>query len=142
MEVEMKATVMRLTVMFAVVMMLSVASAYGQDVKKYQSFVVPFEFNVGDKVLPAGEYKVTGETQIIRIQSKDGNQNATVLPLRTVGTARTNYEAKLTFKGYNDQYYLSQVWLADGIGRELKRKRQPQWDQVSSVGTVDIMVSR
>jgi hypothetical protein len=142
MEVEMRVTVLRLTALVAMVMMFSVASAYGQDVKQYQTFVVPFEFNVGNKVLPAGEYRVTGETQIVRIQSKDGKQNATVLPVRTVGSARTTGDVKLTFKRYDDHYYLSQVWLPDGIGRELNKKRLPQYEQVGSVGTVDIMVSR
>ena len=123
------------------VMMFSVASAFGQDVKQHQNFVVPFDFKVGNKVLPAGEYKITGENQIVRIQSKDGKQNATVLPARTVGSARVASNAKLTFKRYNDQYYLSQVWLADGIGRELK-KRQPQYEQVGSIETVDIVASR
>ena len=137
----MKVTVLRLTALLAMVMMFSVASAFGQEVKKHQTFVVPFEFSVGNKVLPAGEYKITGETQIVRIQSKDGKQNATVLPARTVGGARLASEAKLTFRRYNDQYYLSQVWLADGVGRELK-KRQPQYDQVSSVGTVEIIAAR
>ena len=137
----MKVTVLRLTALVAMVMMFSVASTYGQDVKKYQTFVVPFEFNVGNQVLPAGEYKVTGETQIVRIQSKDGKQNATVLTARTVGSARIVRDAKLTFERNNDQYYLSQVWLADGIGREFK-KRQPRYEQVGSVGTVEIIATR
>ena len=137
----MKATVLRFTALVAMVMMFSVASAYGQEVKHYQTFVVPFDFNVGNKVLPAGEYKITGETQIVRIQSKDGKQNATVLPARTVGGARIATNTKLTFKRYNDQYYLSQVWLADGVGRELK-KRQPQYEQVGSVETVNIVAGQ
>lgn len=138
----MKATVLRFTAVLAVVMAFTAASAYGQSVQKRQSFVVPFEFSVGEKVLPAGEYSVNGETQVVRIQSKDGKQNATVLPFRTLGSGRTANDVKLAFKRYNDHYYLSQVWLPDGIGRELKRQRQPQWELVGSIGTVEISATR
>jgi hypothetical protein len=136
-EVDMKATLLRITVTLAMVMAFTAVSAYGQGVIKRQSFVIPFEFSVGKKVLPAGEYRVSTEAQLIRIQSTDGKQIASALPFSTVGTKPGN-KVKLTFKRYGDQYQLAQVWLADGLGRELKRTR-PQTDVSQIVGTVDIM---
>ena len=133
----MKATLLRVTVTLAMVMAFTAVSAYGQGVIKRQSFVVPFEFSVGGKVLPAGEYRVSSEAQIIRIQSKDGKKVATTLPIRTVGTKPADH-VRLTFRRYGDEYQLSQVWLADGIGRELKRQRPANSDVSQNVGVVDI----
>jgi hypothetical protein len=137
-EVEMKATVLRFTAMLAVVMAFTAVSAYGQSTIKRQTFVVPFQFNVGQKVLPAGEYRFNGEGQAIRIQSKDGKQVVTELPLRTIAAKLSGSEVKLTFKRYGDQYYLSQVWLADGFGRELRRKRPTEFDVARIPATVEI----
>jgi len=134
----MKATLLRITVTLAMVMAFTAVSAYGQGVIKRQSFVIPFDFSVGKKVLPAGEYRFTSEAQLIRIQSKDGKQTANALPIQIAGTKRAN-QVRLTFKRYGDQYQLAQVWLADGVGRELKRPRPSQSDISQIVGTVDIV---
>ena len=118
----MKATLLRVTVTLAMVLAFTSVSAFGQGLIKRQSFVIPFAFSVGNKVLPAGEYRVSSEKEIIRIQSKDGKSNIAALPIRTVGSAQAD-QVKLTFKRYGSDYQLSQVWLADGVGRELKRQR-------------------
>ena len=133
----MKATLFRVTSILAVVIALTAVSANAQGVSKRQTFVVPFEFSVGEKVLPAGEYLVSGETQLIRIQSKDRKQQVAVLPVGTrIGTRSAN-EVKLKFRRYGDQYQLSQVWLDDGIGRELKRQRTNA-DIAQNYSTIEI----
>jgi hypothetical protein len=133
----MKATLLRVTVTLAIVMAFTSVSGFGQGLIKRQSFVIPFAFSVGNEVLPAGEYRVSSEAEIIRIQSKDGKHTLSALPIRTVGTEQAN-SVKLTFKRYGDDYQLSQVWLADGVGRELKRQRNNS--QISqNAATVDIV---
>ena len=133
----MKATLLRVTVTLAIVMAFASVSAFGQSVIKHQSFVIPFAFSVGNKVLPAGEYRVSSEAEMIRIQSKDGKRTITVLPIRTGATYAVT-QTKLTFTFYENTYQLSQVWLADGIGRELKRQRTDS-DVSQNVGVVDIV---
>ena len=133
----MKATLLRVTVTLAMVMAFASVSAFGQGVIKHQSFVIPFAFSVGNKVLPAGEYRVSSEAEMIRIQSKDGKRTITVLPIRTGATYAVT-QTKLTFTFYENTYQLSQVWLADGIGRELKRQRTDS-DVSQNVGVVDIV---
>jgi hypothetical protein len=133
----MKATLLRVTVTLAMVMAFASVSAFGQSVVKHQSFVIPFAFSVGNTVLPAGEYRVTSEAEIVRIQSKDGKRTITALPIRTGGTNQVD-KVKLTFRYYENTYQLSQVWLADGVGRQFKR--QPTNSDVSqNVGVVDIV---
>jgi len=133
----MKATLLRVTVTLAMVMAFASVSAFGQGLLKRQSFVVPFAFSVGNKVLPAGEYRVSSEAEIIRIQSKDGKRTIMALPIRTDGTNPVN-QAKLTFNRYGNDYQLSQVWLPDGVGRQLKRQRV-NLDVSQNVGVVDIV---
>jgi hypothetical protein len=136
-EDEMKATILRLTVM-TVLALAFAASAQAQTALNYKTFAVPFSFKVGNKVLPAGEYKITADNQSIRVQKTDGKENAVTLTQRTRGTNNDN-DSKLTFRRYGDQYYLSQVWLPDSLGRELKRPRREITDVAQTFSIVEIV---
>ncbi|HEU4934799.1 MAG TPA: hypothetical protein VFT48_22130 [Pyrinomonadaceae bacterium] len=133
----MKATILRLTIMTALALAFA-ASAQAQTALNYKTFAVPFSFKVGNKVLPAGEYKITADNQIIRVQKTDGKENTVTLTQRTRGTNNEN-NAKLTFRRYGDQYYLSQVWLPDSLGRELKRPRREVTDVAQTFSIVEIV---
>jgi hypothetical protein len=135
---EMKATILRLTVIAALALAF-VASAQAQTALNFKTFAVPFSFKVGDKVLPAGEYRITAENQIIRVQRTNGKENAVSLTQRTRGTNHNLSGAKLTFRRYGDQYYLSQVWLPDNLGRELKKPRRDNSDVAQNFAIVDIV---
>ena len=115
-----------------------VASAQAQTAFNHKTFAVPFSFKVGNKELPAGEYKITAENQTIRVQKLDGKANAVTLTQRTRGTYNES-DARLTFRRYGDQYYLSQVWLPDNPGRQLKKPRREITDVATNVGVVDIV---
>jgi hypothetical protein len=134
----MKATILRFTVIAALALAF-VASAQAQTALNFKTFAVPFSFKVGDKVLPAGEYKITAENQIIRVQQINGKENAVSLTQRTRGVNHNLSDAKLTFRRYGDQYYLSQVWLPDSLGRELKKARREVTDVAQIVGVVEIV---
>ena len=120
----MKAIILRVTTMLVLVVGLTAVSAQAQTARKTQKFTVPFQFNVGNKVLPAGEYMVSVDNQTVRLQKNDGKANALALSRRTVSASRSNSSVKLTFRQHGDQVYLSQVWLADGLGRELNKQRK------------------
>src|SRR6185369_14470349 len=119
---NMKATFLRVTITLAIVLAFASVSAFGQGLVERQSFVIPFAFSVGNKVLPAGEYCVSREAEILRIQSADSKHSVAALPFRS-GETNSADQAKLTFKRYGTDYQLFQVWLADGVGRELKGHR-------------------
>jgi len=88
---------------------------------------VPFDFHVGDRLVRAGDYTIkamTADEQLIRISS--GKEVASVTT--NSGRERGNGEgrARLVFRKYGDQYFLSAVWGADSTGRtlsETKRER-------------------
>lgn len=138
----MKAARLKFTAICAVLLTFLVSSADAQSIiGDRQTFVVPFEFYVGQEVLPAGEYTVKSEKQTIMVQSKDGREVVTVLPLRTRFQPQAKIEAKLAFKRNGDEHYLSQVWLADGITRELRRTPPADSDLVRNWATVVIAVT-
>jgi len=134
----MKATILRFTVMAALALAF-VASAQAQTALNFKTFAVPFSFKVGNKVLPAGEYKITADNQVIRVQQINGKENAVSLVQHTRGANHNLSDAKLTFRRYGDQYYLSTVWLPDSLGRELKKPRREVTDVAQIVGVVEIV---
>ena len=120
----MKAIILKITTMLALLVAVTAVSAQAQTSRHTQNFTVPFQFNVGNEVLPAGEYTVIVENQTVRVRKSDGKANALALSRRTVSASHSDSKVKLTFRQYGDQVYLSQVWLADGLGRELNRQRK------------------
>lgn len=136
----MKATIVRLTVgmVLGALALAFAAAAQAQTALNYKTFAVPFSFKVGDKVLPAGEYRITAENQVIRVQKTDGKENVVTLTQRTRGTNHNLSDAKLTFRRYGDQYYLSQVWLPESLGRELKKPRREVTDIAQNFSIVEI----
>jgi hypothetical protein len=85
---------------------------------------IPFDFVVGDKRLPSGEYHVKSLDQVtMQIQSKDARSTAIVL---TTGmqAAKISDVGKLIFNRYGDQYFLSKIWApSSDSGRELPKSR-------------------
>jgi hypothetical protein len=84
---------------------------------------IPFNFVVGDQVLPAGEYLVTaqGSGQAILIRSTDSKNAAMAVTFRC-GSVNPSKDTKLVFHALGGRYFLSQVW-AQGYsqGRELPK---------------------
>ena len=135
----MKVAVLKITALLAVVMAFTAVSAQAQSAMKKQTFKVPFQFNVGDKVLPAGDYTFVADNQTIRVRSSNGKSSVIALPQRTLGASQIPSRAKLTFRRSGDQYYLSQVWLPDGLGRELKKQRPANAEIGENISTVEIL---
>jgi hypothetical protein len=85
---------------------------------------VPFDFVVGNQVLPAGEYLVTAQgsgNQAILIRSTDRKSTAMTITFSCT-SASPSKDTKLVFHTLGGRYFLSQVW-AQGYsqGRELRK---------------------
>jgi len=85
---------------------------------------IPFDFVVGNKVLPAGEYLVTAQgsaNQAILIRSTDRKSTAMTVTFSCT-SASPSKDTKLVFHTLGGRYFLSQVW-AQGYsqGRELRK---------------------
>ena len=96
-----------------VAMFAATASAQGQSLSDHVRGKIPFDFVVGDKQLPAGEYFIENAQStsniIMAIRSRHSVANALTIPVQVRTPTDT---AKLVFHRYGDQYFLFQVWQA------------------------------
>ena len=87
---------------------------------------IPFEFNVGSKTLPAGEYTVrqiypASDHAVLLLRDKAGN-SAMIQMNTAVGKA--NEQARLVFSCYGGQHYFSQAWTSgEATGLEASPSR-------------------
>ena len=116
-----------------------------------QSFVlkanIPFEFTVGNKVLPAGEYSVKndGGSSTLFLQGETSNAAALTLAQRKylLSTKEPAGLTKLTFDRYGNRYFLSEVdngYTGSGVTlpmshaqRELAKTASVQHEEIVAV---------
>ena len=88
---------------------------------------IPFEFSVGNKTMPAGEYTVSctnphSSIKVLLIRSSNKPESALVITQSVPG--KTQDDAKLVFYRYADQYFFAQAWLSsDSIGMQAPKSR-------------------
>ena len=79
---------------------------------------VPFDFTIGSKALPAGDYRVSTERGVIRMDCLDGDCHMAALG-HAVDAERGDIKTALVFKHYGDRYFLAQIWSGTERGTEL-----------------------
>lgn len=93
----------------ALALVINVPFANAQSAKAS----VPFDFAIGDKVMPAGTYSVSeiGDCEI-RVAN---TESSAVMLMRAQREERLGYQsAKLVFHKYGDKYFLAEVWNGAG----------------------------
>ena len=118
MRKQLFATLATLSLLFV----LTIVSVQAQSKNRITAHV-PFDFQVGEKTLPAGDYSVKRLSQnTLLVESADGEQSAIAQAPRNVEgnvNAKPSRE-KLVFRQYGDQYFLAQVWMIRGnMGRDI-----------------------
>ena len=86
---------------------------------------IPFEFSVGNKTLPAGEYTVrqvnpASDHAVLQLRSRDGRASAMVQMDSVMGKAQES--AKLIFNRYGNKYFFAQAWV-DGENSGLQASK-------------------
>ncbi|HEX6878872.1 MAG TPA: hypothetical protein VF135_00785 [Terriglobales bacterium] len=72
---------------------------------------VPFEFQVGNSILPAGEYSLTQFAgQALVIENASGKGSAVAITNTTGGNGEAR-QPHLTFNRYGEKYFLAEAWL-------------------------------
>jgi len=90
-------------------MLLAVSAAQAQNVRVKAD--IPFDFVVGDREMPAGEYilEPTGSLgQAIAIRSDQSTDMALTSPCALSGPSKST---KIVFHALGGRYFLSQVWV-------------------------------
>ena len=113
------------SLLMMVTMFVATASAQGQSLSDHLRAKIPFDFVVGNKKLPAGEYFLgnaqTTSDLVLAISSRDGVAHTLTIPVQ-IGTPTD--KAKLVFNRYGDQYFLFQVWqVGVTTGRAVPKSR-------------------
>ena len=92
---------------------------------------IPFQFNVGDKQMPAGDYTVTpinpsSDHVVLRLHSEDGH---TSLIQMDAVIGKANARARLVFNRYGNLYFFAQAWTsgdANGLLASKSRSERAQ----------------
>jgi hypothetical protein len=104
----------------------AVVSASAQSSNKVVADI-PFEFSVGYKTMPAGEYivqAVVSAGDALMIQSADGKTSALRLSEATE-RIKNKTHARLVFHRYGQRYFLAEVWNgSDNSGRQLLKSQE------------------
>jgi len=86
---------------------------------------VPFNFMVGDKLYPAGDYaieKTAVASSVLLVYNRDRQDPILIAPHRCSTGGAVNEKPKLVFDQMSGTYFLRQIWIAnDTSGFELHR---------------------
>jgi hypothetical protein len=102
------------------------ATSYAQSARR-TVILIPFDFVAGEKVLPAGTYRVEPVRRdsytAWEIRSTTGRAGAVVMTSALVGDAEAA-ESRVVFRKHAEAYVLAQVWpSSEGAGREVIQSR-------------------
>jgi hypothetical protein len=103
-----------LSLIGALSMLLLGGSALAQTV--HVQLNVPFDFTVGSKILPAGQYELRSAGQpnnprLLELCRMDGAIEM-YIPASDVQSTSASSETKVVFRHYGNVYFLSQLWTA------------------------------
>jgi hypothetical protein len=103
-------------------LLLAVSAAEAQEPKVQAN--IPFDFVVGNQVLPAGEYVVSPAGEMaVSIRSTAGDDTILTV-VRGCAAAFPSEKSRLVFHSVGGRYFLSQVWASGySRGRELPRSK-------------------
>jgi hypothetical protein len=99
---------------------------------------IPFQFNVGDKTLPAGEYTVRqinlhSDRAVLQIRRKDGSAGV-MIQMDSVN-GRAPESAKLIFHRYSNEYFFAEAWVdGDANGLRAPKSRAECADEAETAG--------
>ena len=103
-------------------LILTVSSVLGQSSRQTVTVNIPFNFTVGEKTLPAGEYVLQRnkrDSDTVWVIKNDHGAVAVFLT-RPVRNNDTQQETSVVFHRYENTYFLSEFWTAgSNTGREI-----------------------
>jgi len=107
---------------FGLGLLLAVSAAQAQDARVKAN--IPFDFVVGDRVMPAGEYTLepAGSLgQAITIRSGESADMALTSRCAASGPSKST---KMVFHTLGGRYFLSQIWVEGySQGRQLRASK-------------------
>ncbi|MBV8438053.1 MAG: hypothetical protein JOY95_11120 [Silvibacterium sp.] len=97
------------TALFTLAALVTAGGAAAQD--RAVRATVPFDFTVGEKLLPAGNYEISEPSYgVIEVRNRD--TDVTMLTSTSHDSHESRNGSKLVFHKYRDQYFLSEILCA------------------------------
>lgn len=126
----MKKQLLRAFTMLVVITTLAFVTAMASNAQskgRQLSANVPFQFIVGDREMPAGQYRIGGISQEsdagIAVRRADRSRNSIRLS-NSVQAAQPAKQSMLVFHRYGDKSYLAEIWTAGNQeGRALLKSK-------------------
>jgi len=108
--------------LFVAAIVIAMALALNANAQNKARANVPFDFIVGDKVLPAATYDISEvNANAIAIRAHRSAESAMVQFQPADG--KHHMQAKLVFHKYGDRYFLYQIWDADSVGLQVRESK-------------------
>ena len=106
-------------VMVALIAGSLAASGFGQTSYPLQARI-PFDFQVGNNMFPAGEYRLEPLNSTLLIRNNENSAHTAMILVRSCRTLKEMEKSQLIFHRYGSSYFLSKVWVAgETSGAEL-----------------------
>ena len=120
----------------AVGVFLAVAgsTAYAQTIDLRAN--IPFDFRMGDAVMPAGEYHVQSECGVLILRGEDGSHPAAAVITIPVSRPAAQEPSRLEFTRYGNSYFLTEVWDAFSEGGKAPLKTPQEKEYAARNGLV------
>ena len=81
---------------------------------------VPFSFVIHGQTLPAGQYRVSDDSGVVQFLGEKGNKASMfVMTMPASGHDPAGNSPALTFRRYENQYRLTDIWQSAMQGREI-----------------------
>ena len=111
-----------LLVLMSLMLVLTGGSVNAQD---RVTADISFAFTVMTTVLPAGSYALGqyGPPPLLLIQESTSRKAACVLTTFVENDPFKEFEAKLVFRRYGEQYFLGQIWTGH-VGRQIQKSNE------------------
>jgi hypothetical protein len=111
---------MKRTFATALLAAASLMAPIGVPAQSRQQATIPFDFTVGQRLLPAGTYVIRPLGRgVIAVRGWKGNELISATTLITSANEVSNNPDTLVFHRYGDQYFLSEIRgdLGENVGR-------------------------
>lgn len=132
---------MKLSILGTVVLGLSAIAPVGLLAQEPIRMAIPFDFTVGSKALPAGEYILRHPSSaIVSLQSMDGKSFALVLVNNSYKRAQDG-KVHLIFNRYGNQHFLSQISKPEDAWDLPKSRQEKEMFAKVSAQPVNVIVA-
>jgi hypothetical protein len=93
---------------------------------------IPFEFYAGDKLMPAGAYRVEYVgSQIVRLSNSQTYEGITFFTVGASNPGSKSDDSKLVFKVYGHEKFLSEMWWGKQGSTALPSAREHELEAAS-----------